>query len=522
MLIKQQILSECMGEFPSFDYHTLSGAGIIDNVGVWTEVLGKNTPIAQDLPSQQNCNTICFFSKVDRAFDNAFDRVVEQMHLDSTDGTQAFTAQTSTAQTDNAQANTAQSDTAQTHAARSFECRLLLACCRTTPAQGSLERLLGGQRSQQQPTDQQFTVPQDESQIDWELLLRLAAKHRLLPLLNLHAKAYFAGIAPKSWMRRLENRVQTNAERCNRLAAEMVIIQQQLANHRIDSIAFKGTVLSEYIYGDIGLRQGWDIDLLIHQKQAPSAIEVFSHMGYRVVKRYDQAVDLVHNDTGIPIDLHWGLVPKYFPYQERVDLIFERAIRWQTGCGEVSMMCDEDLAAVLCLQIAKDAWERRQRIPYFFKIVDLSEFIQRTSNRDEDPVDWSRVRTRAEDHGWLGIMELALGSVAYWLGVRIPESERILRRKSPVSEGLIENLGLGVFNATDEVIEQGPSIWLELQRRWRQGLFFMRIRERHSDKLRYLANAVYHGVPEVLLGNHRNRSLAQSPGIESKSGEVKA
>ena len=119
-------------------------------------------------------------------------------------------------------------------------------------------------------------------------------------------------------------------------------------------------------------------------------------------------------------------------------------------------------------------------------------------------------------------MELALGSVAYWLGVRIPGSERILRRKSPVSEGLIENLGLGVFSATDEVIEQGPGMWLELQRRWRQGLFFMRIRERHSDTLRYLANAVYHGVPEVLLGNHRNRSLAQSPRIESKSGEVKA
>jgi hypothetical protein len=88
-----------MGEFPSFDYHILSGVRIIDNVGLWTEVLGKNTPIAQDLPSQQNYNTICFFSKVDRAFDNAFDRVVEQMHLDSTDGTQAFTAQTSTANT---------------------------------------------------------------------------------------------------------------------------------------------------------------------------------------------------------------------------------------------------------------------------------------------------------------------------------------------------------------------------------------------------------------------------------------
>ena len=186
------------------------------------------------------------------------------------------------------------------------------------------------------------------------------------------------------------------------------------------------------------------------------------------------------------------------------------------------MMCDEDLAAVLCLQIAKDAWERRQRIPYFFKVVDLSEFIQHTSNRDKDSLDWNRVRKRAVENGWLGILELALGTSAYWLGVTNPESEPPLRSKSPVSERLIEHLGLGVFSATDEVVDQGPSMWLELQRRWRQGLFFMRIRERHSDKLRYLANAVYHGVPEVLFGNHRNRSLAQEPGIKGKSGEVKA
>jgi hypothetical protein len=510
-----------MGESQSFDYHILSGVGIINRVGVGTEVYGQEFPDCPRLAMSTKLQQDLIFSKVgrafDRAFDNAFDRVVEQMHLDSTDGTQAFTAQTNIAQTHTARTNTARTNTAQ-----SFECQLLLACCRTIPAQGSLERLLGEQRSQQHPTDQQFTVPQDESQIDWELLLRLAAKHRLLPLLNLHAKDYFVGIAPKSWMRRLENRIQANTERCNRLAAEMVIIQQQLANHSIESIAFKGTVLSEYIYRDIGLRQGWDIDLLIRQKQAPTAIEVFSRMGYRIVKRYDQAVDLVHNETGIPVDLHWGLVPKYFPYQERVDLILERAIRWQTGCGEVSMMCDEDLAAVLCLQIAKDAWERRQRIPYFFKVVDLSEFIQHTSNRDKDSLDWNRVRKRAVENGWLGILELALGTSAYWLGVTNPESEPPLRSKSPVSERLIEHLGLGVFSATDEVVDQGPSMWLELQRRWRQGLFFMRIRERHSDKLRYLANAVYHGVPEVLFGNHRNRSLAQEPGIKGKSGEVKA
>ena len=412
--------------------------------------------------------------------------------------------------------------TAPIIAAQPLECQLLLACSRTGSPQDFIERLLGKQQwSQQQPADQPLTVPREGSKIDWELLLRLAAKHRLLPLLNLHAKDYFVGISPKSWMRRLENRVQANTERCNRLAAEIVNIQQELANLGIDSIAFKGTVLAEYIYGDIGLRQGWDIDLLIRQKQAADAIELFSRLGYRIVKRYDQAVDLVHNETGIPVDLHWGLVPKYFPYQEKADLIFERSVRWQTGSGEVSMMCDEDLCAVLCLQIAKDAWERRQRIPYFFKIVDLAEFIQHTSNRDKDPLDWNRVRKRAADHGWLGILELAIGSSAYWLGVRIPEEREILRSKSPVSEGLIEQLGLGVFSDTDEFGARGPSMWLELQRRWRQGLFFMRIRERHSDKLRYLASAVFHGIPEVLLGNSRNRSLAQGAGTENKSGQAK-
>jgi len=61
--------------------------------------------------------------------------------------------------------------------------------------------------------------------VDWELVLRMAAKHRVMPLLHRQVQAQLRDRVPKSWYRRLENRVAANSERCERLASQLVQAQ---------------------------------------------------------------------------------------------------------------------------------------------------------------------------------------------------------------------------------------------------------------------------------------------------------
>lgn len=389
----------------------------------------------------------------------------------------------------------------------SIESELLLAVCRvcvpSTRVESWVERSEG-------------------STVDWELVLRMAAKHRVMPLLHRQVQAHLRERVPKSWYRRLENRVAANSERCERLASQLVQTQSMLTEAGIDNLAFKGTLLAERVYKDLRLRQGWDIDLLVRQQDRDKAIRSFEKSGYDVVRVYDQAVDLVDRATGTLVDLHWHLTPKYFPYQENIGTFFERSIQVETSAGSTRTLCDEDLMAVLCLQIAKDAWERRQRIPYFFKAVDLAETLSTLK-----ALDWTKLRARAKENGWLTILQLAVGVCQRWLGVDDslcqdvvggPMSKRIEGLVSRLGEEVVCPAAYDVVTEGQHSVKKGNSDW---GHRLRQGLFFMQIRERPADWMRYGRAVLYYGLPELVFGQPRNRSGATATLTHQQSEKVR-
>jgi hypothetical protein len=86
-----------------------------------------------------------------------------------------------------------------------------------------------------------------------------------------------------------------------------------LADAGISSIALKGPLLGEAIYGDPGRRCSSDIDLLVLPEQLPMAVDVMRGLGYKAPTDY---VDhrglpllhfmLVHERNQLPpVELHW-------------------------------------------------------------------------------------------------------------------------------------------------------------------------------------------------------------------------
>ncbi|NJN18389.1 MAG: nucleotidyltransferase family protein [Oscillochloris sp.] len=90
--------------------------------------------------------------------------------------------------------------------------------------------------------------------IDWDSLLSLAERHRVLPLL-------VAGLLDVPAL--LRDRARAEALRSMMLAGELRHILSLLKQAGVTAIPYKGPALALQIYGNAALRQGGDLDLLI-------------------------------------------------------------------------------------------------------------------------------------------------------------------------------------------------------------------------------------------------------------------
>src|ERR1041385_2527918 len=119
------------------------------------------------------------------------------------------------------------------------------------------------------PTLNEDTIRQireiGRGELDWQYVLATASSHGVLALLSQHLQSIGPGLAPSLVGAKLALENQQNTERCLALAGELTRIVSALTAHGIPSISFKGPTLALMAYGDLGLRQFTDLDILIHR-----------------------------------------------------------------------------------------------------------------------------------------------------------------------------------------------------------------------------------------------------------------
>jgi len=328
--------------------------------------------------------------------------------------------------------------------------------------------------------------------IDWELLFLLARKHRVLPLLERHLETACPGKAPRAWSDRLRSRTAENARRNDLLAAETGRVLALAERSGIAAVAFKGPLLAATAYGDLTLRQVWDIDLLVEARQTRTFVGILEAEGYLPQRRFDRAQDLLHTETGIGIDLHWGLTPAFFPVDVGVSDLLSRRRRIVVGDAPCTVPDDADMLFILCLQVAKDCWERRQHLEYLSKAVDIAEFL-----RSASPLDWDRILTDARRQGWLRVLRFGLGLAAGLLDAPLPPSLRDDLRRDPTAARLVDDVCRRLFTAEDRTPFKLADAPFTLDHRFRQLRFYLAMRERPSDWLRHLAEIGRSGIPRM-------------------------
>lgn len=261
-----------------------------------------------------------------------------------------------------------------------------------------------------------------QSKPDWDALLRLAERHRVVPLLFRQLQAACPATAvPPAILARLQNHFYLSALRNDRLSRELCEILKLFSQQRIPVIPYKGPALALSLYGDLALRQFGDLDLLIHRADVPQASELLHSIGYRKQHQLTRAQEaafqrsecehLFYRDHSeqLYLDLHWEFVPRYFSLKLDPEIFWPRLEETDFEGLSILSFKPEDLLLILCVHAAKESWER------LVWLCDIRELVNAHPH-----LNWQQLIEQASAVGALRILLVSLALAHDLLATTLP------------------------------------------------------------------------------------------------------
>ena len=280
-------------------------------------------------------------------------------------------------------------------------------------------------------------------ELDWGLVVRMAAWHSLAPLLY-RALSSFPGRVPAATLADLRQGFRANAIRNTYLARELIRIAGLLKEKGVTAVAFKGPVLADAIYGDLTLRQFVDLDILVRPSDLAVTRELLSSQGYTSLfsglgvdelsffQCYED--NFGKGDGVVCIDVHWHMNPQYFAYAPEGDALWRRTIQMELQGTTVTALATPDLLLHLCVHGAKHGWAR------LAWICDVAVLIRRNPE-----LDWPALVAEAASLGARRLLLLGLYLAYDLLGAAVPAQLIALAQADGVTVSLAQEVEHRIF-----------------------------------------------------------------------------
>jgi hypothetical protein len=179
------------------------------------------------------------------------------------------------------------------------------------------------------------------------------------------------------------------------VTGETARLHRLLHGADIPHCLLKGLPVGQRYYGDAGLRQAGDIDLLIPPEMLDDACRLLSAAGYHAShpidhfkprqRRYflfvDNQLELVSADSGAILELHWR--PLQLPSTLAGLDLSRQTNRWDVAGCSIPFLDDEEMLLHLCAHGAKHAWYRMKWV------FDLPNVLESRA------WDWPALREKA-------------------------------------------------------------------------------------------------------------------------------
>jgi Uncharacterised nucleotidyltransferase len=266
--------------------------------------------------------------------------------------------------------------------------------------------------------DRQRMAERLRAPLKWASLIALAEDHSVLGLTAARLANYDENAVA------LENRESLRAWRraytlfTMNLTAEMFRLFDGFAASGVEALVIKGPVLSARCYGDPGLRQYGDLDLIVRDQDIQSSTELMISLGYEPsvpltaiqAKKIPGEYVFRQSSTKLLVEFHTESTFRYHPRPLPVEKLFERQARVNIDSHQVPSLSPEDELILICIHGAKHFWEQ---LSY---ISDVAAFVSRQE------LDWARVQSAAEEVGGERMLYLGLRVAADLLKAPLPEN----------------------------------------------------------------------------------------------------
>jgi Uncharacterised nucleotidyltransferase len=345
-----------------------------------------------------------------------------------------------------------------------------------------------------------------ERGVDWNAAVRMASVQAVMPLVYRYLTAELAQALPAAAAESMRRAFSGNSVRNLHLARELVRLMALLDRGGVEPLALKGPALAMTAYGGLAMRQFTDLDLLVRKSEVERAAAILLEESYAPGLGYGLAdlgrpgafeIALARAGALTEIDLHWRLVPPYFPLAFDGEDLRLRAMRIEIEGGAVRTLAAADHLLYLCAHGAKHGWQA------LGGICDLAELI-RASPRDSShgssrgrsdglSIDWDDLRARAARAGADRALGLGLLLAHELLDAAVPaEMLEAAHREPAVVRAARDFIGY-VSNPGDD----GPGLY----QRWSVPL---RVIAKPGARLRYL-------VGRALLPSADDREFLRLP-----------
>ena len=257
---------------------------------------------------------------------------------------------------------------------------------------------------------------------DWGQLTNTASRQGMAGLPYRRAAEQCPECVPSGVLAEWRHRATEVAQRSLQMQRQLLHLIDALESGGVPTIAFKGPVSSEVLYGDSTLRSFVDVDLLVHPSDAESARSIALSLGYveeypfhavdrDVREKGEPEIGFRHVSTGLLMEIHWRIRPRLTGASLPASALFARSQVIRLMGRRIRVLGPEDTALMLAVHASAHGWNR---------IEDLASAGAALSHADVD--GGSALLALARQHGCTRRVHVAALLVEALVGARTPES----------------------------------------------------------------------------------------------------
>ena len=312
----------------------------------------------------------------------------------------------------------------------------------------------------------------------WKRVLRRARLHGVASLLCDALKSQPRGAVPPFATVWLEEYRSETVSRSIFLTAYLARIVDRFKVDGISSIPFKGPTLAALAYGELGLREFFDLDILVRSddvRQASAAlvslgfrpqIELPAHLEHTFFEA-ENALAFRHETDGCAVELHWALTPKYLPFLRDPDTVWQSVTEANPGGRSIPTLGPERLLLFLCVHGAKHCWERLNWVCDVARLID-----------GRVPLNWGGLLAEADLSGSRRMLFVGILLARDLLGAGLPDAVAGTIEADAAAGRLARDLGRYIVTDEHRFMGSGRRLGLHL-----------RLRERLRDRVGYAIHA---------------------------------